>query len=212
MPEEKDNQFELLSSFHKQFDENQNHHQTVFIQFISAVLVVLIGYGFVYSHVGPKSDLLFTNTDKDSSAIYSVAQLVGSFLISQTILGLLITLTANIGYGFRRDQLVVYKIRNFYLNRTAEPIFGNRSFDPRGKGISFYLPEFNRMFIFAIFIIQLILCISLCVSVSSFTKIGNVVAIVLYALCALPIIWSIRVYFLYYRKYNFVVNERGKTD
>jgi hypothetical protein len=204
--ENKEEKFELLSSFHQQFAENQNHLQTVFIQFISAVLVVLVGYGFVYTNMTAQAK--FADLVKEGSVLksYDILDLFGSYLIAQTILGLLVTLTANIGYSFRRDQFVNFNIRHHYLDKKEyEAIFGIRSYDPRGKWLGNYLPEFNRMFIFAIYIIQLILFWSILTwlySYGNFSFFGAHWCITFFIF--FPQVWSVYVYLLYYHKYKYV--------
>lgn len=41
---------EVKKAFVIQFAENQNHHQRLFIQFLSAVLIALVAYAYVYSN------------------------------------------------------------------------------------------------------------------------------------------------------------------
>jgi hypothetical protein len=37
---------ELVKSFHQQFAENQNNHQSTFIQLLSIIITVIVGFGF----------------------------------------------------------------------------------------------------------------------------------------------------------------------
>src|SRR4051812_39468995 len=105
-PTPSETQDELLKSFHEQFAGNQNHHQTLFIQFISAVFVVIIGYVFVYTNTSIDASFFSSTRDKvtgEHITSYAIIHLIGSYFLAQIILTLLCSLTMNIGYGFRRD-------------------------------------------------------------------------------------------------------------
>ena len=42
---------ELITSFHTQSTQNQNHHQLLFLQVLTVLLTVLIGFGYLYIRV-----------------------------------------------------------------------------------------------------------------------------------------------------------------
>jgi len=202
---------ELLSSFHQQFSENQNHLQTIFIQFLSAVLVILTGYGYVYSNTSSGADFYNLSSFPGLHDVKSFAllHLIGSFLVAQIILGLLITLILNIGYGFRRDQMVVYNIRQKYLGPEFQlEIFGTKSFDPRNQPINVFLPEFNRNFVYAMAIIQALLLGSLfwfLHKASHYSLLGDWGLTVL---IFLPFIWTFIVHNIYWQKYKSVCHTQ----
>ncbi|MBD1365136.1 hypothetical protein IDJ77_15070 [Mucilaginibacter sp. ZT4R22] len=205
---------ELLTSFHQQFSENQNHLQTVFIQFLSAVLVILAGYGYVYANTASNADFFNVTVFPKTTTLqsYAILHLLGSFLIAEIILGLLITLILNIGYGFRRDQMVIFNIRQEYLGDVFHlRIFGNKSFDPRNKSIYVFLPEFNRMFVYAMALIQLLLLGSLIFALhkASLYYFGEYWYISLF-IC-LPLVWTFWVYGTYWRKYKKVCCTAAST-
>ncbi|MEO8948596.1 MAG: hypothetical protein ABI308_09325 [Mucilaginibacter sp.] len=199
---EKEKEFDLLRSFHEQFAENQNHHQTVFIQFISAVLAVLVGYGFVYTNTSISADPFIVIRCKEAIISYSLIDLVGAYLIAQTILGLLVTLTANIGYGFRRDQFVNFRIRQKHIAEETYTAVFPANFDPGNKGWEQYLPEFNRMFIYALTIIQVLLIVSICLPAYQQFQTWKWWRWPFYFSLASPLAWSFYVYFMYYGRYK----------
>jgi hypothetical protein len=41
----------LVRGFHEQFAQNQNHHQALFLQALTVLLTVLIGFGYIYVRV-----------------------------------------------------------------------------------------------------------------------------------------------------------------
>lgn len=204
-------QKDLLKSFHEQFALNQNHHQTIFIQFISAVLVVIIGYGIVYSNTTVEAKLLdLTKDAANKTQSYSVLHLVGTFFISEFILVLLASLILNIGYSFRRDQKVIYNIRQYYLeNELYKTIFEEKSFNPMNKKLIFnsFLPGFNLIFVCFIYFLQILLLASLIIAIEniksiSFTFWGR---IGFYCLIVSPILLSARYLQHYFKKYKKTV-------
>ncbi len=216
-PETKD---ELLKSFHQQFAENQNHHQVVFIQFISAVFVVIIGYVFVYTNTS--SDAMFFNVTRDNVTgehiiSYSISDLIGSYFLAQIILTLLCSLTMNIGYGYRRDQNVNYNIRKYYIEETIYTnIFGTKSFNPTKKRLLDFLPEFNSIFVNAILIIQVFFIISIIYALCEFDNFKFYLTdnwhcledSILIMLLVSPLLISLNLYGVFYRKYKKITEEK----
>jgi hypothetical protein len=92
---------QLMISFHDQFAENQNHHQQSFIQVLSVLLTVIIGYGYVLSNGGD-----FDQEYKVDSFLLQTAFVIASII---NCFGILVIL--NNAHAFRRDQFVVSKIR-----------------------------------------------------------------------------------------------------
>ena len=88
--------------FHNQFAENQNHHQKLFFQTLSIVVTVIIGYGYVYTSGGEMG-----STDTDPSLL----MLSAALWVASLMLGAGSVILLNMAYGFRRDQLVVCRIR-----------------------------------------------------------------------------------------------------
>jgi hypothetical protein len=74
----------------------------------------------------------------------------------------------NAGYGFRRDQLVIYNIRQKYMQHRYENVFGKASFDPRNKTLSDFLPEFSRSFFTGILTLQILLFASFKYAIAQF--------------------------------------------
>ena len=108
----------ILDTLHTQFAENQNHHQSLFIQFLVALLTLFAGFGFVYTHTKP--DIPYNQTYVEISEnllcfsnIFSFQQLSLYHLFWQ----LLNLILLNQGYGFRRDQYLNMIIRKDKLQK-----------------------------------------------------------------------------------------------
>lgn len=140
---------EILRSFHNQFAENQNHQQKLFIQFFSAILIVVIPFGFVFLNTSNNAD----NTDNaEFSNIQenSLSHLIATWLLVQIVSTTLSSFALKIGYSFRRDQKVVENIRRHYLDKNIYgEIFGEKSFSSINKKMwrgNSYLPLFCALF------------------------------------------------------------------
>lgn len=199
---------DLLKSFHEQFATNQNHDQTLFIQFISAVLVVVVGYGIIYS--GTTSQAQFYDVSRDADGdiqSYAVIHLLGTYAISQAVLVLLGSLIMNTGYTLRRDQKVVYNIRKHYLGDSLHTqIFGTKSFNPSGKKLIYnsFLPGFNLIFVSFIYFMQATLFVSIVVALR---HMDNLTLNCwgwrfMYLFSVLPLLVSAKYVHHYYNKYK----------
>jgi len=206
----------LLVSFNEQFATNQNHGQDIFIQFLSAILVVLIGYGYIYANTAQSADIWTVAHDDPKSlkdiTSYALIDLFGAFIVSELILTLLATVVLNIGYSFRRDQLVIYKLRKKALGKRYQDTFGSASFDPRGQNLWDFLPEFNRMFFFGICVLQIFLLTSFFVALGrAYCWPGTAFAsICLYITSIFPVGWTFWLYNNYYKKYYWVMSDSTK--
>lgn len=212
-----ENKGELLKSFHEQFAQNQNHHQTVFIQFISAVIVVIVGYALVFANTSSDAKIFDVTRDVNLKVTsYAIIHLFGSFFAAEFILTLLCIVLLNIGYGYRRDQNVIDKIRIFYMGENEHKIiFGvneRKPFKATDKNFCNYLPDFNFIFITFIFTLQLLLITSLFYAINHFVNFNLSLADnwflhgLLVVLIILPIIISGYSFGHYYRKYKKNVN------
>jgi len=202
----------LLLSFNDQFATNQNHHQSIFLQFLSAILIVLIGYGFIYANTGSTSDMYEIQIDAKSTT-YAIFHLAGAYTISQFILTLLATVVVNIGYGFRRDQNVIYKIRIKYLGQKKyEEIFGKVTFLPQNQSVFDFLPEFNRMFFLGLYVLQVLLFVSFAVRLKHSCYYDNFSGFrwLDYVIYLIPIIWNTWLYLNYYKKYYRAMNNENE--
>lgn len=129
---QQDFQFELLKNFHKQFAENQNHHQSLAIKFMAGLSILLVT--FIYASVYQKSYLVDNNLINETQ----FAELIltkGKFVITDKlyfyfsfficlILSICFTYILQTAYIFRRDQAIVSKIRHA-ANGICEQIFAN---------------------------------------------------------------------------------------
>jgi hypothetical protein len=153
---------------------------------------------------------------------YSILHLFGTYYVAELILTLLATVVLNVGYGFRRDQKVIKNIRKKYLKNDYRKIFGSASFDPSGKNLMDYLPEFNRMFVFGIFTLQILLHISFCIALNRFiywpsfgwwSILGPGFGwwgVTEYVILVFPLLWTVFVYLNYYKKYYWIMTDSDK--
>jgi hypothetical protein len=92
---------ELLKSYQQQFSTSQNQSQQVFLQVLSLLLTVVVGYGFVYTNGGKMDSNIVKGLDSVLAISYAIASLIISF-------GMLL-IFAN-AHAFRRDQYINAKI------------------------------------------------------------------------------------------------------
>lgn len=150
---------DIIGSVSEQFSDYDHHNQKLFIQFFSAVFIVLIGYGFVFAN----QQILFDSITKPDGK-YTVKHLLAVYIVAQIILIFLSTLILNIGYSFRRDQLKLYKIKMFFFQKDEyDNIFGDLPDNPLNKGLlkDSYLPTFNALFFRFVIFIQSVLFVSM---------------------------------------------------
>jgi hypothetical protein len=247
----------IQKSFVTQFAENQNHHQRLFIQFLSSVLVVIIAYAYVYSNTASYEGIkIYKTTFTDSSSInklgpadssysrmvisvlpdkfnsskyengsiisYSQFSLLSIYIFAQIVLLVLSIMILHMGYSYRRDQCVVSKIRKINLGLTTyEKIYGIKNYSGTGKGFLEYLPNFNSILFFSIFVIQAGLFISIFIYLNKygadvFYKIGETYITPPYTIryndlstsLFFPLLINLFIYTYYYNKYEFTVNKK----
>lgn len=192
---DREEEVSIQKSFVTQFAENQNHHQRLFIQFLSSVLIVIIAYAYVYSNTASNDGInaykisstdstvkevvmnvkpeKFDSVKYDNGSILSYSQfsLLSIYVFSQIVLLVLSVMILHMGYSYRRDQSVVNRIRKINLGMsTYQKIFGTRNFSGSGKGFFEYLPNFNSILFFSICIIQAGLFISKDLEMLSFIR------------------------------------------
>lgn len=197
-----DYKYGLLKSFHEQFAQNQNHHQKLFIQFISAVFIVIAGYVIVYTNTNLNADIFKIQKDPENRIIsYAVIHLLGSYYLSQSIFILLISIILNMGYNFRRDQKVNYNIRIEILeDELYKKIYGEKAFNPSKLNFKDYLPGFNILFYSFIIILQLLFFLSLFLNKSLLSKL-EISSCLEFIILIFPIFFSLYLYIHFYLKY-----------
>ena len=152
----------ILDTLHTQFAENQNHHQSLFIQFLVALLALFAGYGYVYTQTKPEVPYNQTYVEViDNLLFFSNIILLSTAVIVSSVLALLNLILLNQGYGFRRDQYLNMIIRKDKLQRKYDYIFKDL-YNPRGKGFFNFLPNFYTIFFWFITSFQLFILISVC--------------------------------------------------
>ena len=151
----------------EQFSEYDHHNQRLFVQFFSAVFVVLIGYAYVFSN----QSFLYPSTNI-SGEKYTLMHLLAVYVVAQIILIFLSTLILNIGYCFRRDQLIIFNIRKkVFTDDEYRKIFGSRANNPLNKGLlkDSYLPTFNALFFRLIILVQTTLFVFMVIGLENST-------------------------------------------
>jgi hypothetical protein len=178
---------EVKKAFINQFAENQNHYQRLFVQFLSAVLIALVAYAFVYTntsnYVNPnrnevavkiqpsdsssvlgsfEAETFDTIKDKDGHILsYGKIHLIAANLFAQLILLVLGLTLLNMGYAFRRDQHVIHNIRVSSLSEKEYTAVFEIGFTGLKKRIINYLPNFYGILFFAIMAMQLLVYLSI---------------------------------------------------
>lgn len=201
------NDFILLSKFHEQFAQNQNHHQNLFIKFLSAVFVVITAYFIVYVKTQSYANWHNVTYNYENAEIlsYAVWHLVGAFFISQTIFIIMSMIVLNMGYNFRRDQKVNSNIRKEYVEVSKyEKIFGSKAFNVDKLKFWDYQPGFHFIFYFSLFFIQSLLFISILIKANSIEGLLEWPRIIYYSI---PLIITLIIYPYYFYKFKIKVKN-----
>lgn len=160
---------DIVKSFHEQFAQNQNHHQALFIQALTVLVTVLIGFGYVYIRAK-------INPIKPESEVNVTVDMLYWFLaLACLLLSFGIALISNMALGFRRDQAVAANIRVLWgvmpqpqypeQDRGFEGLdFFPAGFNPvRKTEFFFWMPEFHQIFLATLFIVKVAIVFSLLV-------------------------------------------------
>lgn len=192
----------ILDTLHTQFAENQNHHQSLFVQFLVALLALFAGFGFVYTHTKPDIAYNQTYVEISENLIYfSNIILLSTAVIVSSVLALLNLILLNQGYGFRRDQYLNMIIRKDKLQKKYDDIFKGL-YNPNDKGFFDFLPNFYTIFFWFITSFQLFVLISVC-SKEGLTCFENKNgSLLLFIILILLIILSLGFYVKNFCKYN----------
>lgn len=151
----------ILLDLHNQFANNQNHHQSVFTQFLIALLSLFAGYGYVYIHTSGEVSACCQQLIINSVGVeyYSPTILLLTSAVVLAVLALLNVLLLNLGYSFRRDQHVNKKIREKFLDKSEyESTFGEL-YNSDNKLYTDFLPNFYAIFFWFIFGFQVFILI-----------------------------------------------------
>jgi hypothetical protein len=162
---------ELVKSFHQQFAENQNNHQSAFIQLLSIILTVIVGFSLALLNFGGSS------INKDFHL--KLFEFTIAFCIAEGILTLGFCLVVSYAYGFRRDQFVNATIREKagITEESTEPFWQifptnynpKTSFLKKNAGIKgikkwfliiWWMPDFHTIFAVAFILLQIVLMFS----------------------------------------------------
>jgi hypothetical protein len=166
---------ELELSFHRQFAENQNHHQNVLFKLLTVLAGVILGYGYILHGYSPYFD---------NKSQYEIREVIFALIVSQIVLMIGLAAISNMGFGFRRDQLVNFKIRLKHgliaRNKEEDNIFPF-SYNPmhdfvflekdevkvKGLRLINWMPEFHKIFSITFFLFQLICAVAFIVKTES---------------------------------------------
>lgn len=200
----------ILDTLHTQFAENQNHHQSLFVQFLVALLALFAGFGFVYTHTKPDIAYNQTYVEISENLIYfSNIILLSTAVIVSSVLALLNLILLNQGYGFRRDQYLNMIIRKDKLQKKYNDIFKGL-YNPNDKGFFDFLPNFYTIFFWFITSFQLFVLISVC-SKEGLTCFENKNgSLLLFIILILLIILSLGFYIKNFYKYNSNLKKTEK--
>ena len=200
----------ILENLHTQFAENQNHHQSLFVQFLVALLALFAGFGFVYTHTKPDIAYNQTYVEISENLIYfSNIILLSTAVIVSSVLALLNLILLNQGYGFRRDQYLNMIIRKDKLQKKYDDIFKGL-YNPNDKGFFDFLPNFYTIFFWFITSFQLFVLISVC-SKEGLTCFENKNgSLLLFIILILLIILSLGFYIKNFYKYNSNLKKTEK--
>jgi hypothetical protein len=199
----------IKTQISEQFSEYDHHNQKLFIQFFSAVFIVLIGYGYVYAN----QQFLYFNS-ANAEGRYTIMHLLAVYVVAQIILIFLSTLILNIGYCFRRDQLGLLNIRKYFFSEDElKNLFDSRSNSPLNKGLlkDSYLPTFNALFFRFIIFIQTVLLVSFILEQQTSKLILDFVRnhpITYIYILSFPIFINLSEYVRYYIKYKCKVDTQ----
>lgn len=143
---------DIVKSFHEQFAQNQNHHQSLFLQVLTVLLTVLVGFGYIYIRV-----------DADSKELKITVETLYAFLtLAMYLLSLGIALILNTALGFRRDQMVACNIRmkTKVMERADEQgdNFFPPTFNPVDKTkLTNWMPGFHFIFFVTLIVVKALL-------------------------------------------------------
>ena len=198
----------ILKTLHSQFADNQNHHQSLFIQFLISLLALFGGFGYVYTHTNPCVDYTQTFVQKIDDIVYFSNQiLLSTSTIVIAVLLLLNLIILHQGYGFRRDQHLNFIIRKKYLKDDYKNVFGEL-YNPKNKGFGDYLPNFYSIFFWFILGFQITVLIAICTKKNFLSFSGNCCSLLLFILDIILIILSLIFYITTFFKYYNKLKEK----
>ncbi len=224
----------VINASLEQFSENINHRQKLFIQFFLGVVVVIVGYTYIYSTIEQNAFFWKAYREGENRAItsYPISSLIGSYIVAQIVLILLARFVLSSGYSFRKYQVLVYHIRRDAMGSEFSKYFGegNTEFSPYNKRGLFskdsYLPEFETIFFVFIWGLQILLFISFSAKLSIFehpvllkitepqtvlTYLGYKIKMIKFWIIlasSIPVFATCFFQFKYYTKYLMKVNLR----
>lgn len=132
---------------HRQFAENQNSHQNVFMQLVVAFIGIFAGLGYVYSHLETSVVKITEDALLFKPFVMHVSIMIAGFLFC-----LMALVVIHFGWSFRRDMLLNRKIRELAYGKDGQVRF-EKLFKDYGKNID-DMPEFYEIFFKAILIMQ----------------------------------------------------------
>jgi len=126
---------ELENQLHQQLAENDNNRISTFLSFIVGIIALFGFYGYVY-----------VNTYKRKWR-FDANEFLLMAIITIGILCFFSILALNLGYSFRRDQFIVYKIRKkrYKNEENYKEIFGG-IYTPFRKEYYNFIPGFYNFF------------------------------------------------------------------
>ncbi len=135
---------------HRQFAENQNSHQNVFMQLVVAFIGIFAGLGYVYTHLETSVVKITEDALLFKPFVMHVSIMIAGFLFC-----LMALVVIHFGWSFRRDMLLNRKIRELAYGTDDYNQF-EIFFKDYGKNVD-DMPGFYEIFFKAILVMQVTL-------------------------------------------------------
>ncbi|SHK79097.1 hypothetical protein, partial [Fibrobacter sp. UWEL] len=153
----------LLTDLHRQFAENANNGQQLFLKLFVALLAIFTVFGYVLIHTTCDSgDFIFAiYAMTENSSLpdkFSISFLIYTVSAVECVLFFLTIILILNGWGFRREQVVNDSIRRSVCDKNAyNTIFKNNKYG-LGRGIS-SMPDYYEVFAAALIFVKVVLVV-----------------------------------------------------
>jgi len=166
-------EFALENQLHEQYALNDNNRNSVFMSFIVGIIALFGFYGFVFVNTNKRG---FNSEYSYESWNFNIDVFLLMSFVTIGILFFLTILAIYLGYALRRDQFIIYNIRQKrYKNGTEETkvkikeIFGE-IYSPYNKDCSSFLPDFYNLFYWLFYISEIFIFITAILKICDFVN------------------------------------------
>ena len=136
---------QLELDLHRQFAENQNSHQNIFMQMVVAFIGLFAALGYVYSHL--EANVISQGKEE---ILFKPIVMHMTITVESVLFCLMAMIVIEFGWSFRRDMCLNKKIREKAYSRDCEY---NVLFEGYGNNID-KMPDFYGIFLGFIVFIQ----------------------------------------------------------